>query len=185
MSRIYNFSAGPAALPLPVLETIKNDIPDWQGTGMSVMEVSHRGKHFVELATRCEANLRRLLDIPANYSVLWLQGGATMQMAMVPLNLAGPDDTADYVITGSWGKKAAGEAAKQCRLNVAADSGDRNFTCIPDESIWPLGFKPHPASPIIKLTFRHASNIFNPFAQTVRETQPGRYCGDELVLVSK
>jgi phosphoserine aminotransferase len=136
MSRIYNFSAGPAALPLPVLETIKNDIPDWQGTGMSVMEVSHRGMHFTDLATRCEENLRRLLDIPANYSVLWLQGGATMQMAMVPLNLAGPDDTVDYVITGSWGKKAAGEAAKQCRLNVAADSGDRNFTCIPDESIW-------------------------------------------------
>jgi phosphoserine aminotransferase len=136
MSRIYNFSAGPAALPLAVLETIKNDLPDWQETGMSVMEVSHRGKHFVELAARCEANLRLLLDVPENYSVLWLQGGATMQMAMAPLNLAGPDDSVDYVITGSWGKKAAAEAAKQCRLNVVADSSDRKFTYIPDESGW-------------------------------------------------
>jgi phosphoserine aminotransferase len=136
MSRIYNFSAGPAALPLPVLEAIKNDIPDWQETGMTVMEVSHRGKHFVELAARCEANLRQLLGVPEDYSVLWLQGGATMQMAMVPLNLAGPEESVDYVITGSWGKKAAAEAAKQCRLNVVADSADRNFTYIPEESLW-------------------------------------------------
>jgi phosphoserine aminotransferase len=136
MSRIYNFSAGPAALPLPVLETIRNDLPDWQETGMSVMEVSHRGKHFVELAARCEANLRRLLDVPNDYSVLWLQGGATMQMAMVPLNLASSEDTVDYVVTGSWGKKAAAEAARQSRLNVVADSLDRNFTYIPDESLW-------------------------------------------------
>ena len=89
MSRVYNFSAGPAALPIEVLETIRADIPDWQGTGMSVMEVSHRGKEFVELAARCEANLRKLLGIPDDYSVLWIQGGATMQMAMAPLNLAG------------------------------------------------------------------------------------------------
>ena len=122
MSRVYNFSAGPAALPIEVLEQIRDDIPDWMGTGMSVLEVSHRGKHFVELAARCESNLRRLLAIPDDYSVLWTQGGATMQMAMVPLNLAGEGHTVDYVQTGSWGKKAAAEARKFCNVNLAADS---------------------------------------------------------------
>ncbi len=136
MSRVYNFSAGPAALPLEVLETIRIDIPDWNGTGMSVMEVSHRSKEFVELAARCEANLRELLAVPDDYSVLWTQGGATLQMAMVPLNLAGPDDTVDYVQTGSWGKKALGEAKKAANARLIADASDRNFTYIPDESTW-------------------------------------------------
>ena len=136
MSRVYNFSAGPAALPLEVLETIRGDIPDWNGTGMSVMEVSHRSKEFVELAARCEANLRQLLNVPDDYSVLWTQGGATMQMAMVPLNLAAPGDTVDYVQTGSWGKKAFGEAKKACNARLVADASDRNFTYIPDESTW-------------------------------------------------
>ena len=136
MSRIYNFSAGPAALPLEVLETIRNDLPDWLGSGMSVMEVSHRGKDFVELAARAEATLRELLNVPDDYSVLFPQGGATMQMAKAPLNLSGPGDTADYVVTGSWGKKAAGEAKKFCDVNVAADASDRNFTYIPEESSW-------------------------------------------------
>ena len=136
MSRVYNFSAGPAALPLEVLETIRNDIPDWSGTGMSVMEVSHRGKHFLDLAARCESNLRMLLAVPDHYSVLWIQGGATLQMAMAPLNLATDSDTVDYVQTGSWGKKAAGEAHKLCNLNIAADSSDKNFTYIPEESEW-------------------------------------------------
>jgi phosphoserine aminotransferase len=136
MSRVYNFSAGPAALPLEVLEIIRNDIPDWQGTGMSVMEVSHRGKHFVELAARAEANVRELLGIPDDYSVLFPQGGATLQMAMVPLNLADQDDAADYVVTGSWGKKAAGEAKKFCDMRVIADASDKNFTYIPEESAW-------------------------------------------------
>jgi phosphoserine aminotransferase len=136
MSRVHNFSAGPAALPLEVLEIIRSDLPDWQGTGMSVMEISHRSKEFIELAARCEANLRQLLSISDDYSVLWTQGGATLQMAMAPLNLASATDTVDYVITGSWGKKAAGEAAKQCRLNVVADSSDKNYTYIPNESAW-------------------------------------------------
>jgi phosphoserine aminotransferase len=136
MSRVFNFSAGPAALPLEVLETIRHDIPDWQGTGMSVMEVSHRGKQFVELAARAEANIRELLGISDDYSVLFPQGGATLQMAMAPLNLTAPGDTADYVVTGSWGKKAAGEAAKFCNAAVIADASDRNFTYIPDESTW-------------------------------------------------
>ena len=108
MSRVFNFSAGPAALPLEVLEQVNDDLYDWQGTGMSVMEVSHRGREFVELAARAESNVRKLLGVPDDYSVLFPQGGATMQMAMAPLNLAAPDDTADYVVTGSWGKKAAG-----------------------------------------------------------------------------
>ncbi len=136
MSRVFNFSAGPAALPLEVLEKIRNDLPDWQGTGMSVMEVSHRGKEFMELAARAEANLRGLVGVPDDYSVLFPQGGATMQMAMAPLNLAAPGDTADYIVTGSWGKKAASEAAKFCAVNVAADASDKNFTYIPDESNW-------------------------------------------------
>jgi len=136
MSRVFNFSAGPAALPLAVLETIRNDIPDWQGTGMSVMEVSHRSKEFVEVAERCEANLRALLKVPDDYSVLFPQGGATLQMAMAPLNLTQPGDTVDYVVTGSWGKKAAGEARKFCTVNLAADASDRNFTYIPEQSGW-------------------------------------------------
>lgn len=136
MSRVYNFSAGPAALPLEVLQTIRDDIPDWQETGMSVMEVSHRSKEFVALAERAEANFRELLAIPDDYSVLFTQGGATLQMSMAPMNLAGTDDTVDYVITGSWGKKAAGEARKFCNVNVAGDSSDDNFTCIPEESSW-------------------------------------------------
>lgn len=136
MSRVHNFSAGPAALPLEVLQRIKDDIPDWQGTGMSVMEVSHRSKEFVAVAAHAEAGLRHLLSVPDDYSVLFPQGGATLQMAMAPMNLTGPGDTADYVVTGSWGKKAAGEAAKFCKVNVAADASDKNFTTIPDESTW-------------------------------------------------
>lgn len=136
MSRVHNFSAGPAALPLEVLETIRNDLPDWLGSGMSVMEVSHRGADFVALAARAEATLRELLLVPDDYSVLFPQGGATLQMAMAPLNLSAPGDTADYIVTGSWGKKAAGEAKKFCTVNVAADASDRNFTYIPDESTW-------------------------------------------------
>ncbi len=136
MSRVYNFSAGPAALPLQVLEKIRNEVLDWQGTGMSVMEVSHRSKQFIELAERAEFNLRNILQIPDDYSVIFPQGGATMQMSMAPLNLSEPGDTADYVITGSWGKKAAVEAAKFCKTNIAVDTSDKNFTCIPNQSTW-------------------------------------------------
>lgn len=136
MSRVFNFSAGPAALPLPVLEQIKQDLPDWQNLGMSVMEVSHRGKDFVALAARSEQNLRTLLNISDDYAVLFTQGGATLQFSMAPLNLAGPTETADYIVTGSWGKKAVAEAKKFCNVNVAADAADKNFTYIPDESTW-------------------------------------------------
>jgi phosphoserine aminotransferase len=136
MSRVYNFSAGPAALPLEVLDNIRNDLPDWQGTGMSVMEISHRSAEFIELAARSETNLRTLLGISDDYSVLFPQGGATLQMAMAPLNLATRNDIVDYVVTGSWGKKAAGEARKFCDVNLAADASDKNFTYIPDEESW-------------------------------------------------
>ena len=136
MSRVFNFSAGPAALPLEVLNVIRDDIPDWQGTGMSVMEVSHRSKEFVALAARAEANLRSLLSISDDYAVLFTQGGATMQFAMAPLNLTNEGATVDYVQTGSWSKKAAGEAAKFCAVNIVADSSDENFTHIPDEATW-------------------------------------------------
>lgn len=136
MSRVYNFSAGPAALPLEVLDNISNDLPDWQGTGMSVMEISHRSPEFVELAARSEANLRELLGVPDDYSVLFPQGGATLQMSMAPMNLAADGSAVDYVVTGSWGKKAANEARKFCSVTVAADASDENFTYIPDESTW-------------------------------------------------
>lgn len=136
MSRVHNFSAGPAALPIEVLDMIRSDIPNWNGTGMSVMEISHRSKEFIALAERSEANLRQLLGIPGDYSVLWVQGGATLQMAMAPLNLAAPGDVADYVVTGSWGKKAADEASRQCVVNIAASSSDQNFTYIPEPARW-------------------------------------------------
>lgn len=136
MHRVHNFSAGPAALPMPVLDQIRADIPDWNGSGMSVMEVSHRGKDFVELAARAEADLRDLLGVTDDYAVLFMQGGATLQFAVAPLNLSAPGETVDYVITGSWGKKAAQEAGRFSKVNVAATSADSNFTQIPDPDAW-------------------------------------------------
>jgi phosphoserine aminotransferase len=136
MTRIYNFSAGPAALPEPVLEQAQSELMDWKGRGMSVMEVSHRGADFVDFAARSESDLRDLLSVPDNYRVLFLAGGATLQFASVPLNLTMPDDVADYVLTGNWGKKAVGEAERYCKVNIAADASDTNFTSIPDPGTW-------------------------------------------------
>ncbi len=136
MSRVYNFSAGPAALPEEVLQRIKDDIPDWNSTGMSVMEVSHRSKDFIELAARAESNVRELLNIPVEYKVLFLQGGATLQFAMTALNLATANESVDYVITGAWGKKAAREAGRFCNVNVAADAADSRYSHIPNETTW-------------------------------------------------
>lgn len=138
MERIYNFSPGPATLPTSVLEQAKEDLLNWRGTGMSVMEVSHRGKEFVDLAARSEAVFRELLGIPDNYSVLFLQGGATLQFAAVPLNLAGPGDRADYVTTGNWGLKAVGEARRFLHANEAASGRSGNFRSIPDPATWQL-----------------------------------------------
>ncbi|HEY5566890.1 MAG TPA: 3-phosphoserine/phosphohydroxythreonine transaminase [Gammaproteobacteria bacterium] len=136
MSRIYNFSAGPAVLPEPVLERAREELLDWQGLGMSVMEVSHRSAEFIEYAERSEANLRALLGIPSDYRVLFLAGGATLQFASVPLNLAAEGTTVDYVLTGSWGKKAAEEAARYATVNIAADSEATRYTTIPDPDSW-------------------------------------------------
>ena len=136
MSRVYNFSAGPAAIPDSVLERIRNDIPDWNGAGMSVMEVSHRSARFVEVVEKAEQDLRELLELPDNYSVLFPQGGATMQFAMVPLNLSADGDMVDYVLTGSWSRKAIAEAGRYCNVNIVADSSDRNLTYVPAEGTW-------------------------------------------------
>lgn len=138
MSRVFNFSAGPAMLPDPVLARIRADLPDWQNTGMSVMEVSHRSKEFVAVAEKAEADVRELLQIPEGYSVLFPQGGATLQFAMVPLNLAAPGASVDYVNTGSWSAKAIDEARRHCEVNVVASSKASNFTNIPDEAGWDL-----------------------------------------------
>ena len=136
MERIYNFSPGPATLPTSVLERARDELLNWRSTGMSVMEVSHRGKEFLELAERSVATIRELLAIPDNYRILFLQGGATMQFAALPLNLASSGDIADYVTTGNWGVKAVGEARRYLRANEAATGRDGNFTSIPDPATW-------------------------------------------------
>lgn len=136
MSRVFNFSAGPAAIPDAVLEQIRKDIPDWNNIGMSVMEVSHRSKEFVSVAEKAEQDLRDLLAIPDDYSVLFPQGGASLQFAMAPLNLSSAGQVVDYIQTGSWSRKAIGEAGKFCDVNVVADSSDKNFTYVPPESTW-------------------------------------------------
>ena len=136
MERVYNFSPGPAALPTAVLEQVQEELLDWHGTGMSVMEVSHRGKHFVEHALQAEITLRELLAIPEDYKVLFLQGGATLQFSAIPLNLTKPDETADYITTGNWSKKAANEASRYVNVNVAADGLNGEYIGIPDPVTW-------------------------------------------------
>ena len=136
MSRVFNFSAGPAAIPEAVLARVRDDIPDWNNTGSSVMEVSHRSKEFVAVAAKAEQDLRDLLGVPDNYSVLFTQGGATLQFAMAPLNLSAEGQTVDYVQTGTWSKKAIGEARHYCNVNVVADSADKNFTYVPSLDEW-------------------------------------------------
>ena len=136
--RVFNFSAGPAVLPLEVLQQARDEMPDWQGSGMSVMEVSHRGKAFVACAGEAEADLRELLAIPANYKVLFMQGGASAQFAAVPLNLATAGSVVDYVNTGNWSKKALGEAQRYCRVNVAADAAASKYCDVPPQAGWRL-----------------------------------------------
>ncbi len=138
MERIYNFSAGPAVLPREVLEQAREEMVNWRGCGMSVMEMSHRGKEYMGIQAQAEADLRELLAIPDNYKVLFLQGGASSQFAMVPMNLLRGRTTADYLNTGQWSKKAIKEAAKYCTVNVVASSEDRNFTYAPPQSAWNL-----------------------------------------------
>ncbi len=136
MSRVYNFSAGPAALPEEVLQQAKEEMLDWQGAGMSVMEMSHRGKAFMSIAEKAEADLRELMAIPDNYKVLFLQGGASSQFSMVPINLLNGKTSADYVLTGQWSKKAIAEAKRYGNVNVVASSEDQKFTTVPEQSSW-------------------------------------------------
>lgn len=138
MERIYNFSAGPAILPQEVLEQARDEMLNWQGCGMSVMEMSHRGKEFMGIAAQAEADLRELMAIPANYKVLFLQGGASSQFAMVPMNLLRGKTAADYVNTGVWSEKAIQEAERYCTVNVAASSEDRKFSYAPTQEQWRL-----------------------------------------------
>ena len=136
--RVWNFGSGPAMLVPEVLEKAKAELTDWHGMGVSVMEVSHRGKEFVAVAAQAEADLRQLLAIPANYKVLFLQGGATAQFAAVPMNLLRGKGGADFVVTGQWSQKAFREARKYCLPNLAASAEDRNFTYVPKQSAWKL-----------------------------------------------
>lgn len=133
MSRVYNFAAGPAVLPEEVLKEAADEMLDYNGTGMSVMEMSHRSKDFEVIIQDAERNLRELMNIPNNYKVLFLQGGASMQFAMVPMNLM-KNRVADYIITGQWAKKAATEAEKFGKVNVLSTSADKTFSYIPDMS---------------------------------------------------
>jgi phosphoserine aminotransferase len=121
--RVFNFSPGPAVLPLEVLEKARDELPDWQGSGMSVMEISHRSKPFLEVASEAESDLRGLMSIPANYKVLFMQGGAAAQFSLVPMNLAAPQSTVDYINTGHWSQRGIAEAARYCRVHLAGDAG--------------------------------------------------------------
>ena len=138
MKRSFNFSAGPAALPLEVLEEAAAELFDYRGTGMSVMEMSHRSAEFIDIAQRAEADLRELLGVTDDYAVLFLQGGATAQFAAVPLNLLGDKRSADHVNTGAWAKKAISEAQHYCDARIVASSEATNFDRIPARSDWNL-----------------------------------------------
>ncbi|HMA00116.1 MAG TPA: 3-phosphoserine/phosphohydroxythreonine transaminase [Steroidobacteraceae bacterium] len=131
--RAFNFSPGPAALPTEVLEQARDELLDWNHDGMSVMEISHRGKAFMEVAAQAEADLRELMGVPRNYKVLFLQGGAAAQFAFVPMNLARADSVADYVNTGHWSLKAISEARRYCRVHIAADAGG-DYLRVPPQS---------------------------------------------------
>lgn len=140
---IYNFSAGPAVLPKEVLQQAADEMLDWHGSGMSVMEMSHRGSEFISIHNAAQRDLRELLAVPDNYKILFLQGGAIAENAIVPMNLAGglnreQPARADYVITGSWSVKSANEARKYCRVHIAASSEQQKFSIIPARSQWQL-----------------------------------------------
>ena len=137
MARVYNFSAGPATMPLPVLEEIQAELLDYKGSGMSVMEMSHRSKVYQQIIDEAEADIRELMNIPDNYKVLFVQGGATLEFAMIPMNLK-KNGVFDYIVTGAWSKKAANEAKKYGKVNIIATSEDKNYSYIPDCSDLPV-----------------------------------------------
>jgi phosphoserine aminotransferase len=176
--RSYNFSPGPAVLPTEVLEQAREELLDWQQSGMSVMEVSHRGKAFVEVAQDAETDLRELLGVPRNHKILFMQGGASAQFSLVPLNLARADSAADYINTGHWSKKAIAEARRYCAVNVAADAGgeylrvppQREFKLngeaayvhyTPNETISGVEFSYVPATRGVPLVADMSSNILS------------------------
>jgi phosphoserine aminotransferase len=136
--QVFNFSAGPAVLPKEVLRRAADEMLDWHGSGMSVMEMSHRGPEFISIAEKAEADLRRLLAIGDDYEVLFLQGGAIGENAIVPMNLLGQQKVIDFVNTGEWSKKSIKEAKKYAQVNIAASSEDRNFTYVPARENWKL-----------------------------------------------
>jgi phosphoserine aminotransferase len=138
MPRVYNFSAGPGVLPEEVLLQAADEMLDWRGSGQSVMEMSHRGKNFVSIAEQAEADLRTLLAVPDGYHVLFLQGGASLQFEMIPMNLIQGRNVADYVNTGQWAKKAINAATSLADVNVVASAEDRSFTYVPPRSEWRL-----------------------------------------------
>src|SRR5689334_9287762 len=141
MSRVFNFSAGPAVLPKAVLQQAADEMLDWHGSGMSVMEMSHRGPEFISIYEQAQADFRELLAIPANYKILFLQGGGLGQNAFIPMNLVGrkgADATIDFVQTGSWSTKSLKEAAKYANVNVAASSEANGFTDVPPQDTWKL-----------------------------------------------
>jgi phosphoserine aminotransferase len=138
MTRVFNFSAGPAALPEPVLRQAAEEMLDWHGSGMSVMEMSHRGKEFISIHAEAESLLRELLAVPSNYRVLFMQGGAIGENAIVPMNLLRGKASADYVDTGEWSKKSIKEAGKYCTVNVAASGKAGGYTSIPPRHSWKL-----------------------------------------------
>ena len=138
MTRVFNFSAGPAALPEPVLRQAADEMLDWQGSGMSVMEMSHRGKEFIAIADEAQALLRELMAVPANYKVLFMQGGAIAENAIVPMNMLRGKAGCDFIDTGEWSKKSIAEARKYGRVNVAASAADTGYTTIPPRDTWRL-----------------------------------------------
>jgi phosphoserine aminotransferase len=131
MERVYNFSAGPSALPEPVMKKAQSEMTNYDGTGMSVMEMSHRSKEFIAIKETAENSLRELLGVPDNYKILFIQGGATLQFGMVPLNLLNKTNQADYTLTGLWAKKAIKEASRYGKISVVASSEDKNFSYLP------------------------------------------------------
>lgn len=141
LTRPYNFSAGPAAIPEEVLAQASSEMLDWHGSGMSVMEMSHRGKEFGAIYTQAEADLRELLAVPANFRILFMQGGGLAENAIVPLNLS-RGQAADFVVTGSWSQKSFKEAARYCQANEAFNTAETGHTSLPDPSLWRLSDQP-------------------------------------------
>lgn len=136
MERVFNFSAGPAVLPVEVLQQARDEMLSWHDSGMSVMEMSHRGKEFTSVVKQTETDLRELIGIPENYKILFLSGGATAQFSMVPMNLLRNKKNADYIHTGVWSAKAIKEAQRYCTVNIAASSEDAGFTYAPTQNLW-------------------------------------------------